>query len=110
MHWIERDWLRRTLEEPFAGPTVVVTHHAPAAGSVAPQYAADWVTPAFASDLPAEFFDVPMLWIHGHTHSAFDYEHARCRVASNPRGYPSKTGSFENPQFDPGFVIDLGGA
>lgn len=46
--------------------TVVVTHHAPAAGSVAERYAADWLTPAFVSDLPDGFFEIPALWVHGH--------------------------------------------
>lgn len=49
------------------------THHAPAMGSVAERYAADWLTPAFVNDLPDDFFQVPVLWVHGHTHSPFDY-------------------------------------
>jgi predicted phosphodiesterase len=83
-HWTDRDWLRRSLRESFNGPTVIVTHHAPAIGSVADQYAADWLTPAFVSDLTDAFFEVPTLWIHGHTHSPFDYQRGACRVVSNP--------------------------
>lgn len=107
MHWVDRDWLRRQLAEPFDGPTVVVTHHAPSGGSVAERYAADWVTPAFVSDLPDAFFKVPALWVHGHTHSPFDYGRGSCRVVSNPRGYRRRDGSFENPLFDPGFVVEV---
>lgn len=107
MHWIDRDWLRRQLAEPFDGPTVVVSHHAPAIGSVAEQYSTDWLTPAFVSDLPDSFFEVPALWVHGHTHSPFDYQRGACRVVSNPRGYRMPDGLFENRHFNAGFIIDV---
>lgn len=109
MHWRDRDWLRRELSLAFDGPTVVVTHHAPASGSVHERYAQDWLTPAFVSALPADFFDNAAVWVHGHTHSPFDYQHGRCRVVSNPRGYRLRDSSFENQQFDAGFIIDLPG-
>lgn len=107
MHWVERDWLRRTLEEPFEGPTVVVTHHAPDIGFIACRYEHDWLTPAFVSGLPGSFFEVPSLWVHGHTHTQFDYNRNRCRIVSNPRGYPVANGSFENPAFNPRLLIDV---
>lgn len=84
-------------------------HHAPSIMSVAPRYEGDRLSPAFVSDLPDEFFDVPSVWIHGHTHSSADYVRGRCRVVSNPRGYPLAGGGFENARFDPGFVVDLVG-
>ena len=49
------------LLEPFTGPTVVVTHHAPRRGSLAQRYADDWASGAFVSELPDAFFDVPAL-------------------------------------------------
>lgn len=107
MHWTDRDWLRRQLAQPFDGSTVVVTHHAPSIGSVAERYAADWLTPAFVSHLPDEFFTVPSLWVHGHTHTGFDYLRSRCRVVSNPRGYRLRDSSFENRVFDPALVIEV---
>jgi predicted phosphodiesterase len=119
-HWIERDWLRRELEFGSCGPIVVVTHHGPSRKSIAPRFASDWVTPAFVSDLPAEFFDArsmwlagteqragPVLWIHGHTHAAFDYRLGGCRIVSNPRGYRMRDGTFENNRFDAGLVVDV---
>jgi hypothetical protein len=106
MHWIDRDWLRRELRRPFDGPTVVVTHHAPASGSVAQQYAGDALTPAFVSQLPGEMFDVPVLWVHGHTHTPADYRCGSCRILSNPRGYRLQDGCFENPSFKP-LVLEL---
>src|SRR5690606_36905413 len=52
-------------------PVVVITHHAPAPGSIAPEYERDLSTAAFVSDLS----DViergkPSLWLHGHTHNS----------------------------------------
>lgn len=55
MHWVERDWLRRTLEVPCEGPTVVVTHHAPSVGSVAPKYERDWLEPRFWTNLQVDY-------------------------------------------------------
>jgi Icc-related predicted phosphoesterase len=120
-HWVERDWLRRELARPSRIPTVVVTHHAPHRSSVALRYRADWLTPAFVSDLPMSFFvgesardgnsqqtsSGPVLWVHGHTHTAFDYTCGTCRVVSNPRGYRRSANSFENDRFDAGFVVDI---
>ena len=107
MHWVDRDWLRRELDRPFNGTTVVVTHRAPASASAAERYAADWLTPAFVSEMPETFFAVPAIWVHGHTHSPFDYQHGRCRVVSNPRGYRRRDGTFENGRFSAGFVVDV---
>lgn len=107
MHWIDRDWLRCELTQPFQGSTVVVTHHAPAIASVAARYAADWLTPAFVSQLPSTIFKVPCLWTHGHTHTSFDYMEGTCRVVSNPRGYRVRDGRFENQHFDRGFVVEV---
>ena len=107
MHWVDRDWLRRELSQDFDGPTVVVTHHAPSSSSVAERYAADWLTPAFVSELPGAFFDQAAVWVHGHTHSPFDYQRGRCRVVSNPRGYRMRDSSFENHRFDAGCVVEV---
>jgi predicted phosphodiesterase len=106
-HAAERAWLRQKLREPFDGATVVVTHHAPAAGSIASRWADDGLTPSFVSDLPDEFFAVPSWWVHGHTHSSFDYARGNCRIVCNPRGYRLRHRSFENAAFDPALVIDV---
>ncbi|MGJ3701249.1 hypothetical protein [Variovorax sp. AFSI2.2] len=107
IHQAQRAWLRDKLGEPFAGPTVVVTHHAPHRGSLAQRYADDWASGAFVNELPDIFFDVPVLWVHGHTHQQFDYRVRSCRVVCNPRGYVNWRGRIENKVFDPGLVIDV---
>ena len=108
LHHRQRAWLERTLAEAFDGPTVVVTHHGPHRGSLAPRFAGDWVSTAYLSALPAHFFEVPVLWIHGHTHSSHDYQAGGCRVVCNPRGYhPAQLPLPENTGFDAQRVIEI---
>ncbi len=101
-------WLRERLAEPFAGPTVVVTHHAPARGSIAPRYRNDLVTAGFASDLE-DLMGAMDLWVHGHMHESFDYTVRGTRVLCNPRGYTGQTRSQENEGFDPALLAEVGG-
>ena len=108
LHRQQRQWLQDRLAEPFIGPTVVVTHHGPHRRSLAPRFAADWVSTAYLSELPASFFDVPVLWVHGHTHRSHDYRVGRCRVVCNPRGYQTEAMPMpENPAFRTDLVVTL---
>ncbi len=108
IHWQHRDWLQRKLRERHAGPTVVVTHHAPHRGSLAQRFADDPISAGFVSELPDAFFATPVLWIHGHTHDSFDYVVGNCRVVCNPRGYPNGLRSgFENGAFNPCALVEL---
>lgn len=102
-----KDWLRRKLAEPFVGPTVVITHHAPHRGSLAPNHSADWISGGFVNEMKSEFFDVPVLWVHGHTHHSFDYRVGPCRVVCNPRGYVNAKGDAENPLFDANMIVEI---
>lgn len=104
---LDRQWLEQQLAAPFHGPTVVITHHALHAQSIAPLYAADWATCGFASQLPDSFFAVPVVWVHGHTHTRFDYRVGQCRVVCDPRGYALWGGEFEIDDFDPSFVVEV---
>ena len=100
-------WLQGRLEQTHAGPTVVITHHAPSRGSIHPRFAGSLLNACFVS--AAEHLlggeRVP-LWIHGHTHDSFDYVARGTRVVCNPRGY-AKNGLPENVGFDAGFVVDV---
>jgi len=107
IHRRHRSWLRRKLAEPFEGPTVVVTHHAPNRKSLAQRFAEDWSSGGFVNEMLPEFFETPVLWVHGHTHDSFDYQVEGCRVISNPRGYMNWHGEFENKAFDPGLVLQI---
>lgn len=109
IHRRSRDWLGSRLAEAHDGPTVVVTHHAPHRGSLAPRYAEDPVSAAFVSDLEPLILETqPALWIHGHTHTPFDYRVGQTRVVCNPRGYARKSDAHrENPDFSPDFVVEV---
>jgi len=106
LHAEHKAWLAKKLDEPFAGPTVVVTHMAPSRRSVAPKYASDPVSAAFASCLD-DLVIKTNLWIHGHTHTSFDYFIDHCRVVANPLGYMNRGGNPENASFDPNLIIEL---
>lgn len=106
MHRESYDWLDRTMD---SRPTVVVTHHAPHPMSVAPRWQGDAVTPAYVSDL-SSLIDrrQPALWVHGHTHTSFDYlveplDGSPTRVICNPRGH----GGWEDAAFDPVLTVEV---
>lgn len=95
-----RDWLAKELDKPFVGKTLVVTHHAPVPevmgekhdGHLSAAYANSWHSLLEKADL----------WVFGHTHRSIDVTFGRCRVVSNPRGYPNEKTGFAS-----GLVISL---
>ena len=100
-------WLQSRLAAPHAGPTVVVTHHAPARGSIHPRFAGSLLNAGFVSDAERLLgADRVQLWIHGHTHDSFDYAVNGTRVVCNPRGY-AKDGVPENARFDPQLIVEV---
>ena len=110
-HRASRRWLAERLAEPFDGPTVVVTHHAPSGLSGDPKYKGDELSPCFASELPDEFFGKAALWLHGHMHNSSNYELAGTRIVCNPRGYPRSrvlpNMGFENADFEPAKIVEV---
>lgn len=88
LHRQSRKWLEEQLAKPFAGRTVVVTHHAPSLQSLQQRFRNDPVSTAFGEDMDAFILKhVPDLWIHGHTHHCVDYTIGKTRILSNQRGY-----------------------
>lgn len=106
LHAEQKKWLDVKLSEPFPGQTVVVTHMAPSMRSVASRYSADPVSAAFASNLD-NLTAKADIWIHGHTHTSFDYQLGRCRVVANPLGYLLRGGGAENENFNPNFIVEV---
>lgn len=90
IHHQSRTWLETELAKPFAGKTVVVTHHAPSEWSwnEAPSAAKKL---AYCNDLKALMhqYDIAA-WFHGHTHCLLDYRIAGTRILCNPRGYSGR--------------------
>lgn len=88
IHLRHREAIRQTLAVPFAGPTVVVTHHAPSPKSLREGRVREPLDAAYASDLEQLIVEGrPELWIHGHIHTRQDYVIGDTRVVANPRGY-----------------------
>jgi Icc-related predicted phosphoesterase len=113
LHMDSRAWLKSELAKPFAGKTVVVTHHAPHLTSVHARYASNPLNAGFVSNL-APLMENVDLWLHGHVHDGFDYEIGGCRVVANPAGYIQNISYseregylFENKTFDKNMVIEI---
>lgn len=88
LHKESRAWLAARFAEPAAGPTIVMSHHAPSPQSVPGRYRDNVVSAAFASDMePIIGLWQPALWVHGHMHEAAVYQIGCTRVVCNPRGY-----------------------
>ena len=105
-------WLRVALAQPFAGPTVVVTHFAPSLRSADPRYGLVPGTAGFCNALD-ELLPEADLWLHGHLHAPSDYTAhglradgsvGRCRVVANPLGY---RGKGEQRTFAPHCVLPV---
>jgi Icc-related predicted phosphoesterase len=82
---------------------VVVTHNGCSGQSISPIYADNLLNSFFVND----YSDIieknkPKLWIHGHTHSNFEYKLFNTKVVCNPLGYVG-----ENNFFDENFVIEI---
>lgn len=100
-------WLEHQFSIAHDGPTVVVTHFAPARGSIAAQFAGSPLNACFVSNLETEIQRwQPALWLHGHVHDSFDYRVGNTRVVANPRGYAPK-GVVENKAFNPALVLEV---
>lgn len=88
IHLRHREAIRQTFAVPFAGPTVVVTHHAPSPKSLKEGRVREPLDAAYASDLESLILEGrPELWIHGHIHQRRDYMIGETRIVANPRGY-----------------------
>ena len=104
LHQQSRAYFAKTLGIPWAGPTVVVSHHAVSWSSVDPNLRNELLTAAYVSDL-SSFIEAsqPNLWIHGHVHRSSDYLIGRTRVICNPHGYGN-----ENSRFDGALTVEIG--
>ena len=97
IHEQHKSWLLSQLHDVQSTqqPTVVITHHSISPNSVSAQYQDLPSNAAFVTDL-SEILEseyAPSLWVHGHTHEAFDYVQGNTRVIVNPRAYPSEISS-----------------
>ena len=100
-------WLATKLAEPFDGPTVVMTHHAPLRSVAYPRrpkaMPIDFRDAAYCNDWPELVRPPVALWVWGHTHEAVDTVVNGVRMVSNPLGYEAG----EDTGFNPAKVIEL---
>jgi predicted phosphodiesterase len=95
----------RFLRRELAPGDVVVTHHLPSKTSIAPEYKDDPLNAYFFYDLEELIIErKPAVWIHGHTHTSFDYKIVTTRVVCNPFGY---AGQGQNSEFDMDKTIEI---
>jgi len=86
----------RFLEKNIRQNSIVVTHHLPSYKSIDQKYVRSPINSAWATNLESLIVETkPKLWIHGHTHSSFDYNIGNTRVVCNPRGYYNENVNFD---------------
>jgi hypothetical protein len=73
-------------------PVVVLTHHAPSFRSIHRRYATSRLVCAFATNLERLMKSPVVLWLHGHTHTASDYEVVSGGCDINNQGGDSDNG------------------
>lgn len=107
-HDVSVAWLKSQLAQPFDGPTVVISHHAPSAAMLNPYFRpTNPLNPAFASNLDRLFGPHVDLWISGHTHYNAQRVINGTRLISNCRGYPGDEDTQVEIPFDPGLVLEV---
>lgn len=70
---------------------VCVSHHYPHYRSLDPRFAGSPLNACFGNrwEYMIDKYQ-PELWVHGHTHTSFDYMVGKTRMVCNPQGYPEK--------------------
>ncbi len=98
IHKTQKGLIDTKLKVPFAGKTVVVTHHMPSRRLVSPRFltcdGSDGINGGFVGDCESilAYDHAPVLWIHGHSHSKIDTVLWKTRILCNPTGYRGEWG------------------
>ena len=101
--YYENEQFLELLETSVSREDVVVTHHLPSYRSTPRQYMGDPTNCYFTCDVEKQIQKhQPKLWVHGHTHSSFDYTIGDTRIYCNPFGYLG-----ENPAFNQVSTIEV---
>jgi predicted phosphodiesterase len=94
------------VDKDWDGETLCATHVPPSQLSLLPggPRMHDWM---YCATDCGDLFEHVDVWASGHVHHSTEYEIDGCRLIGNPRGYPNRDGTFENPKWDPNLVIDV---
>lgn len=100
-HRASRAWLAARLAEPYQGPTLVVTHHAPHSAAHHPRLGITPLSPAFHSDCD-ELIDAAaraqvLAWVFGHHHWCHEVTLRGVRLVSAQAGYPGEVTNWTGP-------------
>lgn len=101
VHWLNEhvsdlSYIKKTVDE-SKHPCIVVTHHAPSAGSLDPRFEHDvWGRYGYHSVLDEVILDRPKIqfWCHGHIHKPSDYMVGDTNILCNPCGYHNEEVEF----------------
>jgi hypothetical protein len=119
LHSRSRQFIAESIAIPHAGPTVVVTNHAPSLMSVPDRWKSDLLSAAYASTIGRDLLEASTgpravsshrdpgtprvdFWFHGHVHARADYMIRSMRVIANPNGYGDEVSDF-----DPELVVEI---
>lgn len=108
-HLVSRRFIAQATREAQADRVVVVTHHGCVRQAVKRGAETDILSAAYTSDC-SELLNHVDVWIHGHTHETRDFTLAQTRIVTNAKGYgpwKPRNPRWDNPQFDPQYVIDV---
>jgi predicted phosphodiesterase len=99
-------FLLKRFEEPFDGPTVVMSHHSPGNELKRRGRLGDKIGPCYFANIEEMIgnSNVVKLWVHGHTHNSWDYTINETRVICNPYGY---WGRATNKEFDRKITFEI---
>ncbi len=109
-HRQSREFIANELRKPKTGRRVVVTHMAPHPSAIRPAFDEEITSAAYASDASDLLAIGVDAWIYGHTHDTRDEMIGNARLITNAKGYgpwPPKELTWDNPDFDPTFVIEI---
>jgi predicted phosphodiesterase len=95
-----REFFSQELAKPFYGKTVVVSHHCPLREAAGDEHEGH-ISAAYYNNWHG-LVDQADFWIFGHTHRSIDDTFGKCRVISNPRGYP-----LEKTGFEPAKILEV---
>lgn len=95
-HYESLDDLELFLDKYSGYKTIVITHHLPTPNSISERYEDSPLNCYFASNLN-EMIEKrePTMWVHGHTHSFFNYKLGKTEIVCNPRGYPNESHGYK---------------
>lgn len=108
VHKRQKAELEAKLKTPFAGKTVVISHHMPSYRLCHPRFG-NSINGGFASNCDdiLAYDHAPALWIHGHTHDRISTRLWKTAIECNPAGYRGEWGTPFNTYLDGPVFIDL---